>query len=98
MQPDSVTQRWVIDSIEENVASIEVDGATMITVPLWILPRAVYQGLVLTVRHDIAAESGRTSVSFTVDDVATRDAFAASARQVQKGVKQSNDPGGNISF
>ena len=75
--------RWVVDSIEESVASIEVDGKTMITVPQSILPKGAREGDVL-------------SVLIEIDPAATKQALAESAAQVQKHAKQPNDPGGDI--
>lgn len=40
---------WIIDQIENGVASIEVDGGAMISVPHSILPRGVHEGDVLKV-------------------------------------------------
>ena len=92
------TQRWVIDSIEEGVASVEVDGTTMITVPLWLLPRGVKQGLILAVRHERPPTDAQSALRLDIDEAATSRARAASAAQVNKGSRQANDPGGNISF
>ena len=47
--------RWLIDSIEEHIASVEVDGR-MMHVPKWMLPRGARAGDVLAVRHEVTAE------------------------------------------
>lgn len=94
-------QRWVVDSIEESMASIEIDGDKMITVPLSSLPRGVRQGDVLrvTTRQEPSDDPDDEvhSISITIDEAATKQALAASAAQVKKG-KRSNDPGGDITL
>ena len=74
---------WVIDSIEEFVASIELGDGTMITVPQSQLPADAKQGDVLR-------------VTIEVDAAATKAALERSAAQVNKFRKQPNDPGGDI--
>lgn len=93
-----VQQRWVIDSIEASIASVEVDGATMITMPLALLPGSVRQGLVLTVRLDGAQTAARSVVSFEIDEEATTQARLRSAAQVGKDAPQGKDTGGDLHF
>jgi hypothetical protein len=90
--------RWVVDSIEEFVASVEVDGGKMITVPQWLLPDGARQGQVLAVRHDRPARGARSVLTIEIDDAATKQALADSAAQVSKHARQKNDPGGDISL
>jgi len=66
------TSTWVIDQIENGVASIEVDGKTMITIPRAILPRGVKEGDVL-------------QVNFIPDPAEQARRLAQSAAQVAKG-------------
>lgn len=96
MTTNSAQHRWVVDSIEESIASIEVDGDTMITVPQSLLPSGVRSGHVLSVRRDLSADGGRSVLTIEIDEAATRKALAASAAQVRKGARQKNDPGGDI--
>lgn len=96
MTTNSAQHRWVVDSIEESIASIEVDGDTMITVPQSLLPSGVRSGHVLSVRRDLSADGGRSVLTIEIDEAATRKALAASAAQVKKGARQKNDPGGDI--
>lgn len=91
-------QRWVIDSIEENIASVEIDGHTMITVPVAILPTGTREGQILKVRSEGTRSATRALISFEYDAAATSAALARSAEQVKKGARQANDPGGNITF
>lgn len=48
--------RWTIDSIEEFVARVQVDGRQMMHIPHWMLPRGARKGDVLAVRHEVTAE------------------------------------------
>ena len=90
--------RWVVDSIEESVASIEVDGDRMITVPQSLLPSGTKQGHVLRVVREAASDGKRSTLSIEIDEAATREALAASAAQTKKGTRQANDPGGDITL
>ena len=89
--------RWIIDSIEESVASIEVDGDRMITVPQSLLPSDAKQGHVLRVVRD-SADRTHSTLTIEIDEPATRQALAASAAQTKKGTRQANDPGGDIAL
>lgn len=95
--PES-THRWIVDGLEENAASIEVDGKNMITVPRWMLPDGAREGDVLKVRHDRPPKGQRSSLTIEIDAAATKQALAESAAQVQKGAKRPNDPGGNVTL
>jgi hypothetical protein len=90
--------RWIIDSIEESVASIEVDGDRMMSVPQSLLPSDAKQGHVLRVVRETASDGKRSTVTIELDEVATREALAASAAQTKKGTRQKNDPGGDIAL
>jgi len=90
--------RWVVDSIEESMASVEVDGKSMITVPQSLLPSGAKQGHVLAVKRDISADGMRSALSIEVDVDATKRALAESAAQVKKGSKGKTDPGGDITL
>jgi hypothetical protein len=52
------TSTWVVDQINSGVAAVEVDGKTVITVPLGILPRGVSEGDVLCVTTREVSRSG----------------------------------------
>ncbi len=78
--------RWVVDSIENGIASIEIDdGGGMLEVPKEVLPAGARDGQVLR-------------VTIEIDDAATKEALAASAAQVAEQDGQSNDPGGDIAL
>lgn len=96
MQPDSVsgeTHRWMVDSLEEGVASIEVDGRQMVPLPRWIIPKNAREGDVLSVTH--AAGGDESTLVIRLDADATKAAMDRSRAQVrQPGAKR--DPGGDI--
>jgi len=48
-QQTAATSTWVVDQMENGVASVEIDGDRTATVPLAILPRGVSEGDVLRV-------------------------------------------------
>ena len=89
-------QRWVIDSIEESVASIEIDGKRTIQFPVASLPSGAAPGDVLAVTHDDAGRGDESPLSIVVDREATRAAKERSARQVADTGRSPGDPGGDI--
>jgi hypothetical protein len=94
------THRWVIDSIAEHVAAIELDGGPMVRLPQWLLPRGASEGQVLAVRHELDAEGRRSVVTIEIDQAATAQALAESQAQVgaMRDASRKRDPGGNISL
>lgn len=94
---DHVEQhRWIVDSIEESAAFIEVDGGRMVNVPRWLLPARAREGHVLSVRHDRPPDGATSVLTIEIDRAATAHARADSAAQVQKGLHRPNDPGGDV--
>ena len=94
-------QRWAIDSIEESVASVEVDGKKMMQVPQGLLPGGAKEGDVLSVRQTSSPDGEKSLVEIAIDRAETRRALDASAAQVQKGAGHAGpkkDPGGDIRF
>ena len=87
--------RWVVDSIEERAASVEVDGKDMITLPLWLIPDGAKEGDVLSVLHDRPVKGQRSMLTILVDGAATKKALDESAAQVKKGAP-AKDAGGDI--
>ncbi|MGH7621391.1 MAG: DUF3006 domain-containing protein [Gemmatimonadaceae bacterium] len=96
----SERQRWVVDVIEERMASIEVDGDKMITVPLATLPAGVKQGHVLVVLREMSGDGKRATLTIEIDEAATKTALAESAAQVESIRRKSakRDPGGDVSL
>lgn len=88
--------RWVVDSMEESVASIEIDGKRTVQLPKWLLPRGAKEGDVLTVTHDVSESGEESRLGIVVDRDATRAAMERSARQVGSTVRSPKDPGGDI--
>ncbi|MGI8545843.1 MAG: DUF3006 domain-containing protein [Gemmatimonadaceae bacterium] len=79
-------QVWVIDTIEQGTASVEVDGRGGVNVPAWVLPRDAHEGDVfrVTIAHDAAEQTRR---------------LERSQQQVEQlAVKSKADPGGDIAL
>jgi hypothetical protein len=89
---------WAIDSIEENSASVEIDGKAMAQLPKWMLPRAAKEGDVLAVKHELWDDGMRSTLSISVDAEATRKARERSTAVPAKTGKEKVDPGGDIKF
>ncbi len=66
------TTTWVIDQINSGVASVEVDGKSVVNLPLGILPKGVSEGDVLR-------------VTITLDPAELARRLKASAAQIAKG-------------
>ncbi len=92
------THRWVIDSIAEHVAVIEVDGDRTVRLPQWLLPRGAAEGQVLLVHHELDGE--RSVLSVEIDRAGTARALRESAAQVDAIRKASapHDPGGDVTL
>jgi hypothetical protein len=69
---NGLTSTWVVDQIENGIASIEVGGTVMISVPRAILPKGSKEGDVL-------------QVNIAFDPVEQAKRLARSAAQVAKG-------------
>jgi hypothetical protein len=87
---------WAIDSIEEFVASVEVDGKLMARVPQWLLPPAAKEGDIVAVEHNISDDGAKSSVEIAFDREATKRAHERSARVPKKTGREKVDPGGDI--
>jgi len=85
---------WVVDQITEQTASIEVDGATAITVPVWMLPRDVGEGDVLRVKHDRRGD--RSIFMIVTDDDERRRRVGRSAKLMSRPSK--NDTPGDVTL
>jgi hypothetical protein len=88
--------RWTVDSMEESVASVEIDGKHSAQLPKWLLPRGAKEGDVLRVTHDVAESGEESRLSIVVDRAGTTEAMDRSAKQVGSSARSPNDPGGNI--
>ena len=94
----SETHRWAIDSIEEFIASVEVDGKVMAKVPQWVLPPAAKEGELLAVGHEVSDDGSRSTLTITIDVEGTRAARERSTAVPAKTGKEKKDPGGDIKF
>ncbi len=92
----SSQQRWVIDSIEELIASVEVDGGHVVQVSQWLLPAGAKEGDILAVSRQQSGDGERSTIAISIDHEAIQRAREASAAQVSKIARQPNDPGGDI--
>lgn len=83
----SEAQQWVIDSIEESVAAVELPDGQVIHLAVTLLPKGAQQGQVL-------------HVTLEIDAASTKQARAESAAQVKKGrdASRERDPGGDIAL
>jgi len=88
------THLWVVDQISGQTASVEVDGAAAITVPVWMLPRDVAEGDVLRVKHD--RRSDRSIFMIVTDNEEQRRRLDQSARQVS--ARSPNDTPGDVTL
>lgn len=77
------SQLWVIDQIEERIASVEVNGRATVSIPTWMLPHGVGEGDVLRVT--------------IVPDAAEQARRLERSRQ-QVAVKSRGDPGGDVTL
>ena len=73
--------RWVVDALGETTASVEVDGEAIEKVPRWLLPADAKAGDVLAVKY--TRDGDRASLEVTRDPKATREALAASEKQMR---------------
>jgi hypothetical protein len=80
-------QHWMIDAIEEQLASIELPDGRMIQLTASVLPKSAKPGQLLR-------------VTLEVDTAATKRALAESAAQVEKGraASRKRDPGGDVAL
>lgn len=74
-------EQWVVESIGDATAGIEIDDGSVARVPRWLLPEAARVGDVLAVTRERSA--GRTQLTVERDPAATRAALDASERQAR---------------
>jgi flavoprotein len=82
----------VVDRLSDDSATIEVDSATSMTVPVWMLPQDVVEGDVLRIKHD--RRTDRSIFMIVSDDDERRRRLIRSERQVA--VRSQNDRPGDI--
>lgn len=84
---------WVLDAVEDGVATVEEDGARTLRLPAWLLPDGAREGDVLRVERRGEGE-GAVSLRLAVDRAATEAALRRSREQLAR--MAPNDPGGDI--
>jgi hypothetical protein len=87
-------QIWSIDSINDDWASVEVDGGQIVRMPVWLLPPGAREGDVYAVQRETGP--GRSVVMIVVDEKEKARRLARSRRQVER--RAGNDPGGDITL
>lgn len=88
------THFWVVDQINGQMASVEVDGSGMMTVPVWMLPKDVAEGDVLRVKQDRRIDR---SILMIVDDEDEQRRRLAESK-VQVSVRSPNDTPGDVTL
>jgi hypothetical protein len=89
----SVGQIWVIDRIEGQIASIEVDGGEIRNIPTEMLPSEVREGDVFRVQCE--RQRDRAVITIIVDAGEKRRRLEASRKQMERG---SDHTSGDISL
>ena len=84
-------RRWVVDSIDEGIATVEEDGERVVRVPRWMLPDGAREGSMLSVRRERGDEG--VVLRIELDARGEREALERSRRQVQSG---TGDEGGDV--
>ena len=84
-------RRWVVDSIAEDVATIEEDGERIVRVPRWVLPDGVREGSVLSAMRVV--EGGKVVLRIAYDRRGEAEALERSRRQVEG---ETGDEGGDV--
>lgn len=91
--PEARPFRYVVDSVEENVAALEGDGG-LLHLPLALLPTGVREGDVLAVSRAEDGDGGCT-LRVRIDRAGTAEALRRSRVQLDALPPQA-DPGGDI--
>lgn len=84
-------RRWVVDSIEEEVATVEEDGERIVRVPRWMLPDDAREGSVLSVMRVVEGETLVLRIEH--DPRGEAEALERSRRQVEI---ETGDEGGDV--
>ena len=91
--------RWIIDSLEEHVAAIEIDGGATVRLPRWLLPREARAGDALAISHDLDADGRASTLRIALDPAAREAAMRRSREQVAEAERRGGgDPGGDITL
>jgi hypothetical protein len=78
-----VGQVWVIDRIEGQIASIEVDGGEIRNIPTEMLPSKVQEGDVFRVQCE--RQRDQAVITIIVDEGEKRRRLEASRKQMERG-------------
>lgn len=61
----TTSQTWVIDQITEQSVAVEIPGASLTTMPLWLFPKDLHEGDVLRITRE--QQSERTILTIVKD-------------------------------
>jgi hypothetical protein len=86
--------RWIIDDVEEGIASVEVDGDALHHFPLWLFPTEANAGDIFAVTH--RREGERSALEIVADVEAREEALRRS--RAQRSQLARSDPGGDIAL
>jgi hypothetical protein len=75
--------RWILDSLEEDVAAVEVDGERVIFVPADLLPAEAREGDVLKVT--MKRTKGRMDLEVVLDEEGKEELMRRSRAQNRRG-------------
>jgi hypothetical protein len=89
---EDAPHQLVVDSIEEGIAAVEVDGRSFARIPVWLLPLQVREGDVF--RMLIKRDGTRSTVTIEPDPERQKELLARSKAQTTAQV--GRDEGGNI--
>lgn len=89
--PREERRRWIVDSIVEDIATIEEDGERLVRVPAWLLPNGTREGSVLAVTRSV--EGDDVALRIELDAEGEAGALDRSRRQVEGG---TGDSGGDV--
>ena len=84
LPPGTAPGVWVVEQMENGVASVEINGEKIAAVPVKSLPRGVCEGDVLRVTVSRDTSAG-TQVTITNDPAEKARRLARSAAQMRKG-------------
>jgi hypothetical protein len=85
---------WVVDRLDGDTASVEVDGATIVNMPIWLLPEDAIEGDVFRVKHD---RRNDRSILMIVSDEQERQRRVARS-ELQASVRSPKDRSGDITL
>lgn len=87
--------RWIVDSVDDDFARVEVDGERVVTVPLWLLPADAREGDVFRVEH---RRTPTESALVLERDVEERERGLERSRRQVAGIPLDHGPKGDVAL